>query len=309
MLPIYHLSHIDLDGYFCQYLSTIKYKQVKYYNSNYGKEIYSNLKKIFKSATKETLILITDLNLDYKECEYIQKFVDQGYNVKLYDHHIAGKQFSEKYNWYYLDDTRSASKILSEKENIHSNLTESVNSYDMWKEDKHIQLGCYLSEFINKDFLFYFNEEKIKFFNKHFNYIDHTIEECYTIKELEEVEVSLTHSRLKDYPGTIKQKLAKKYTEEMFKQPIKGKYIFLFDINREYFQYISQFLLKENGNLIIILISKNGRISIRSKEEDVNKLSQNYFNGSGHKNASGGTLGRNIYSKEEGIETFLEKII
>ena len=91
----YHLSHIDLDGYFCQYLSTKKFKQVKYFNSNYGKEIYKNLKQIFKTASKDSLILITDLNLEYKECEYIQSFVDKGFNVKLYDHHIAGKKFSK----------------------------------------------------------------------------------------------------------------------------------------------------------------------------------------------------------------------
>jgi oligoribonuclease NrnB/cAMP/cGMP phosphodiesterase (DHH superfamily) len=305
---VHHLSHIDLDGYFCQYLSTKKYKQVKYYNSNYGKGIYSNLKKIFKTASKDSLIFITDLNLEYKECEYIQKFVDKGYNVKLYDHHIAGEQFAKKYNWYYLDTSKSASLIFSEKENIFSELTSAVNSYDMWEESKSLELGCYLSEFINKEVLFYFNEEKIKFFIKHFNFIEQTKKEEYTIEYLEEIQINLIQKTLKEYKGTIKQRLAKKYTEEMFKQPIKNKYIFMYDIDREYFQYISQNLLKENDNLIIVLLSKNGRLSFRSKKEDVNTLAKIFFNGSGHINASGGSLGKNISSREEGIETFLDII-
>lgn len=304
----HHLSHIDLDGYYCQYLSTKKYNHVKYYNSNYGRGIYSNLKKIFKTATKDSLILITDLNLEYKECEYIQSFVDKGFNVKLYDHHIAGEKYANKYDWYYLDSSMSASAILADKENIESTLTKYVNSYDMWEDNEFIDLGCYLSEFTNKEYLFYFNEEKIKFFNKHFNFIEKTIDEEYSIEDLEKLQINLIQDILKDYKGTIKQKLSKKYTEDMFKQATKNEYIFLYDINREYFQYISQNLLDERSDLIIVLLSKNGRLSFRSRNKDVNSLSNNYFNGSGHINASGGSLGKIITSREEGIDTFLEKL-
>jgi len=306
---VYHLSHIDLDGYFCQYLSTKKYTQVKYFNSNYGKEIRLNLKKIFKHASQTDQIFITDLNLEQKECEYVQSFVDKGFDIKLYDHHISGKKFADRYSWYYLDSSKSASKIFSEKEEINSRLLNAVNSYDMWEEGSDLNLGCYLSEFINKDYLFYFNEDKIKFFNKHFNYIDFSIQDGYSFSKLEEIEVSLIHSRLKDYSGTIKQKLSQKYYKDMLKIPIKGKYIFLFDIDREYFQYISQYLLVENPSLIIVLISKNGRLSFRSKLDDVNKLSYTYFNGSGHENASGGTLSiRKVSNIEEGISTFLNEV-
>jgi len=304
---IYHLSHIDLDGYFCQYLSTKKYKNVKYFNSNYGKEIKSNLKKIFKQASKTDKIFITDLNLDENECQYIQRFIDKGFDVQLYDHHSSGYILSKKYSWYYLDDSKSASLIFSEKENVFSQLTESVNSYDLWLETDFLNFGCFLSEFINKDLLFYFNEDKIKFFNYYFNFLEYNFYE--NIQKLENLQYSLFLDRFDFNKSTLKQNISYKYFKDMLKIPVKGKYIFLFDIDREYFQYISQYLLSENKNLIIVLISKNGRLSFRSNLENVYELSSCYFNGSGHEKASGGTLPlKNIPNLEEGISIFLNEL-
>ncbi|EHD3994754.1 3'-to-5' oligoribonuclease B, partial [Campylobacter jejuni] len=37
-MKIYHLSHTDLDGYACQFIVKFYFKNVKFYNSNYGKE-------------------------------------------------------------------------------------------------------------------------------------------------------------------------------------------------------------------------------------------------------------------------------
>jgi len=304
---IYHLSHIDLDGFFCQYLSTKKFEKVTYYNSNYGKEIYSHLKKIFKQATTKDTVFITDLNLDKKECEYIQSFVDLGISVSLYDHHISGLNMSKKYDWYYLDDSRSASKIFAEQEKVESNLLDSVNSYDMWEDDSNLDIGCFLSEFINKELLFYFNESKVIFYNEYFKYMEDNISEISNPSIF-----ILNYLKDKDYfnPNySIKRNLSFKYVNDMFKSPIKGEYIFLYNIDREYFQYISQFLLLENNRLVIVLISKNGRLSFRSKSSNVNQLSNDYFNGSGHENASGGTLGVNhIANKEEGLSIFLSKL-
>ncbi|EAK6618732.1 DHH family phosphoesterase, partial [Campylobacter jejuni] len=41
-MKIYHLSHTDLDGYACQFIVNFYFKNVKFYNSNYGKEINEN---------------------------------------------------------------------------------------------------------------------------------------------------------------------------------------------------------------------------------------------------------------------------
>ncbi|EJF06303.1 hypothetical protein ThvES_00016140, partial [Thiovulum sp. ES] len=44
---VFHLSHIDLDGYSCQLLSSYIFKDASYYNSNYGREILSRIDEIF----------------------------------------------------------------------------------------------------------------------------------------------------------------------------------------------------------------------------------------------------------------------
>ena len=38
-MTIHHLSHTDLDGYGAQVITNHYFKNVKFYNSNYGKEI------------------------------------------------------------------------------------------------------------------------------------------------------------------------------------------------------------------------------------------------------------------------------
>ena len=69
---IYHLSHIDLDGYGCQYLSTNCFSNIECYNANYGPEVKARLEEIISAIKREKfinngdnkyLILITDLNL------------------------------------------------------------------------------------------------------------------------------------------------------------------------------------------------------------------------------------------------------
>ena len=49
---IYHLSHIDLDGYGCQYLTSKIFTNIKYYNSHYGYEIICRLENIKKILLK-----------------------------------------------------------------------------------------------------------------------------------------------------------------------------------------------------------------------------------------------------------------
>ncbi len=38
-MKIYHLSHTDLDGYACQFVVNFYFKNVVFFNSNYGREI------------------------------------------------------------------------------------------------------------------------------------------------------------------------------------------------------------------------------------------------------------------------------
>ncbi|HEH4008939.1 TPA: 3'-to-5' oligoribonuclease B, partial [Campylobacter jejuni] len=77
-MKIYHLSHTDLDGYACQFIVNFYFKSVKFYNSNYGKEINENFNSIIGDIEKDenfgkAIILITDLNLNLNQCEEFEK--------------------------------------------------------------------------------------------------------------------------------------------------------------------------------------------------------------------------------------------
>ena len=73
-MKIYHLSHTDLDGYSCQFVSSFYLKNVEFYNSNYGKEIDKKMSHIIsKIGDEKAVILITDLNLTKAQQDEIQK--------------------------------------------------------------------------------------------------------------------------------------------------------------------------------------------------------------------------------------------
>ena len=163
-MKFFHLSHTDLDGYGCQLISKKIYKNGYFFNANYGLEVKSNLEiildEIKKSDDKDIFIMITDLNLNLDEAKSLDKSLNQlsdnGYIIKLQllDHHGTGQKCANKYDWYFLDTSRSATKITYEyfKENYEEFdtlcednfdiLVESINAVDIWIEDsKYFEFG------------------------------------------------------------------------------------------------------------------------------------------------------------------------
>lgn len=172
-MQVFHLSHIDLDGYACQFVSLHFFKNILFFNANYGKEVGAKLEEIARntllSKEREILWLITDLNLTPAECAFLeeraQKLEELGKRVKimLLDHHISGSESAEKYLWYKLDNERCATKItfmtLSEEfqkgdfcglgsPNVlvaskeMGEFVEMVNAIDLWHEESpYFELG------------------------------------------------------------------------------------------------------------------------------------------------------------------------
>ena len=128
-MQVYHLSHIDLDGYGAQFVAREFFKNIRFYNANYGKEVSARLKQILRfiaesrldsadsANSAKSLILITDLNLTLSEAKFLQGEVDllnaQGKKVQilLLDHHITGNDCAQNYSWYHLDESICATKI------------------------------------------------------------------------------------------------------------------------------------------------------------------------------------------------------
>ena len=161
MQRIYHLSHIDLDGYGCQYLTTRCFDTIECYNANYGPEVKARLEEIVKkieqdkflhSDTEKYLILITDLNLTTKEANWIEKeAVRIGAKLQLLDHHGTGAQVAERFAWYTLDTKRSATKITYEwlqkhygfdPEKKYADIVKAINAIDIWlSDDEYFEFG------------------------------------------------------------------------------------------------------------------------------------------------------------------------
>ena len=151
---IYHLSHIDLDGYGCQYLSQQCFDVIECYNANYGPEVPARLGEIVKKIEQdkfihgdkvEALILITDLNLTAKEGNWIEKeAVRIGAKLQLLDHHATGANAAERFAWYYLDTKRCATLITYEwlqkhydfdRDNNLADIVKAINAIDIWVND------------------------------------------------------------------------------------------------------------------------------------------------------------------------------
>lgn len=172
---IYHISHLDLDGYSCLLLSKELSKTgacVVPFTANYGGGITARINQVkeiiindFSLPTNSNnlskdnadvvnvLVLITDLNLTIEQADLFNSLkeldVTADIDIKLLDHHPTGKDAFEKYpEWYHLD--RDKSGTLLTYEFVHNLLGEDVllfdkkyalyvdmvNTYDLWKKDK-----------------------------------------------------------------------------------------------------------------------------------------------------------------------------
>ena len=158
MTAVHHLSHIDLDGYGAQFVARDFFKNIAFYNANYGREVEVRLRDMLshiKSAKNTSfLILITDLNLTLNEAKFLQSEVAllnaQGKKTQilLLDHHITGKDCAQVYEWYHLDSTICASKITLNflSQNIANLCAESAESCEIL-HDSHKREG--LQKFID----------------------------------------------------------------------------------------------------------------------------------------------------------------
>jgi len=154
---VYHLSHIDLDGYGCQYLSQQCFETIECYNANYGPEVPARLEEIVKKIEQdkfiqgdeiERLILVTDLNLTTKEGNWIEEqAVRIGAKLQLLDHHATGANAAERFAWYKLDTTRCATLITYDwlrthyafdKENDLARIVQAINAIDIWVSDDEL---------------------------------------------------------------------------------------------------------------------------------------------------------------------------
>lgn len=314
---LFHLSHTDLDGYGCQMITRHYFKDICFYNSNYGREINERLNQIIddmqKINDKKNIILITDLNLTPPQCEEFEKLVrDASCEAKLVllDHHKSGYECASSYPWYLLDDSRCATKITydffssiyGEDEKL-SLFSKVVNAVDIWlSDDEHFELGkvCLglvanakeinriMFDKANSEYMFFLLQHAQGYFKEQNPHIAldnaiHSIKKAYFKKQNPD-------NTLSNLISTQMVELLVKYRQNM---TIKyGSYKGILTYNVGNVSVIgNDFLVKNDDYDFFMDVTSRKTVSFRSNNKaDVSVIAKRVANGGGHPNASGGAL-------------------
>lgn len=327
-LEVHHLSHIDLDGYGSQFVARKCFSNIIFYNANYGKEVEVRLNAMLNniklSSSKNFLILITDLNLNLNEAQFLQDEVNllnmRGLKVRLMllDHHITGKDCAEAYEWYHLDSSICASKITFQRLQKDFGIKDStrlekfvemINSADTWQESGYgfefgkVAMGMIAQSKEFSKFMFddYDREFKLSMLEKAQDYL---LDSTNNLKEMGNVNLDNNIFLFKKEilggdkeTQTMEEILSLKQASILSKN--KAKYSIMLDSKLGILTYgiggisiLANLFLKQNSEFCFFMdIGLRGSVSLRANGEcDVSAIAKEYFNGGGHKNASGGKL-------------------
>ncbi|MDQ1325181.1 MAG: uncharacterized protein QG564_305 [Campylobacterota bacterium] len=318
---IYHLSHIDLDGYACQYLTAQCFQNTACYNANYGPEVTARLEEIVHKIEQdkfvhgentEALILITDLNLNTKEANWIEKEALRiGAKLQLLDHHATGINAAERFAWYILDTSRSATRITYDWLKKHYDfdldhtllhIVQAVNAVDIWlNQDTLFEYGKVMLGMISgakeiNRILFPDQDRALKLSlieaaKQRVDDIDapiklddalHQIKKSFFMQEINNTKDNLVAFYVTDLLSIDKARLTIHYKE------YKG--ILGYNIGNT--SIIGNTFLVNNPDYDFYMdINFRGHFSLRSNNKmDVSKMAEHIGGGGGHPNASGGKI-------------------
>ena len=321
MQHVYHLSHIDLDGYGCQYLSTQCFDTIECYNANYGPEVSARLGEIVKKIEQdkfvqgddtERLILISDLNLTTKEGNWIEKeAIRIGVKLQLLDHHATGAKAAERFAWYKLDTTRCATLITYDwlqthyafdKENSLATIVKAINAIDIWVSDDSlfeygkVMLGMISGAREVNRILFPAQDRafKLSLIKEAKNLITeenapialddalHQIKKSFFLQEENNTKDNLVAFYVTDLLSTDRQRLTIDY------RGYKG----ILGYNVGSASIIGNTCMLQNPDYDFYMdINFRGHFSLRSNNKlDVSQMAAEVGNGGGHPNASGGKI-------------------
>ncbi len=321
-MQFYHLSHTDLDGYGCQLISKKMFHNGHFFNANYGLEVKSNLEIIIelisKLEDKEVFFLITDLNLNPDEAKKLHRDINRlnedGFNIKLQllDHHGTGLKSANKYDWYYLDTTKCATKIIYEyfKKNYEQFsslcednfdiLVESINAVDIWLEDsQYFEFGKVCMSMIaraqeinntlfvdqNRDYRLYLLIKALSYISVENGNIK-LDEQIYHLKKAY-LRQGLNNDTIDNLSSRYLVKMLDDKKEELTIYYKNFKGILTFTLGN--ISIPANTFLKANSDYDFFMdVGRRGKASIRANGKlDVAQLAGKLANGGGHPNASG----------------------
>ncbi len=341
-LRLYHLSHIDLDGYGCQYLTSRYFDSIRCFNANYGTEITARVEEMIaeiksSGSEDETLILITDLNLTTKECRALERSANEiGAKVLLLDHHGTGESASKQFDWYHLDIEKSATKITYnwlresfgfDESREYEKIVKAINAIDIWRDESiYFDYGKVLLGMISgareiNRILFPDEDRRYKL-----SLIDFA-KEILANESLDEAPIILDDSIHKnkksffiDQKNDTKDNLVANFVTKLLSQ--KGDEMSISYLN---YRGILGYNIGSSsliGNAFLVAnpeydfymdINSRGNFSLRGNNKlDVSKMAQQIGKGGGHPNASGGKIegfrDSFVYSKiRDSVQEYIDR--
>ena len=324
MNTIYHLSHIDLDGYSCQLVMREAYENIQFYNANYGAEVGERLHEILdaiKKRKEDASILITDLNLTMDESKWLTKEVQRlndfeklKINLQLLDHHGSGQDSADKFDWYFLDTTRSATQITFDYVNEHFELSSEsatwikpyvaiVDAVDLWHQEKHdaFEYGKVCMRLVTETR----ELNRVMFANDDRAYKHALLFEAAQLLPLDNSNILLDetiHSLKKNYfkkeDDDTLDNLATAFIVELLGKAKADKTIY-YKGYKGYLSYAlgntsiigNAFLTSFDEYDFIVDVGPRGTMSLRANNKvDVSLIAKEWAGGGGHPNASGGRI-------------------
>ena len=320
-MNIHHLSHIDLDGYSCQLVMKYTPYNITNYNANYGAEVKSKLDLILENirkANEPATIMITDLNLTADESRWLSNEVNkmnQSANkitLTLLDHHGSGEESAKKYDWYFLDVERCATKITYDyvKENFEfdepvwmEKYVNVVNAVDLWKQEEveNFEYGKVCMRLVTETR----ELNRVMFANEDSNYKLSLLLEATKLLDEDNAAILLDekiHAIKKDFFREDKDNtldnLATKYVVALLGSK-RDTHTIYYKGYRGYLSYgVGNTSIVGNGFLLaypeydfIVDVSYRGTMSLRANYQvSVAQISKEWANGGGHPNAAGGRI-------------------
>lgn len=322
-MKFFHLSHTDMDGFGCQLISKKIFPDGYYLNANYGIEVKMFLKDILEKITlcnkdENILFMITDLNLTTDESKNLERKItklnEDGYNinVQLLDHHATGQKSSERYSWYFLDTSRSATKItydyfcenypkFYEKcEPNFDKLVQAINAADIWLEDDPLfEYGKVCMSMVSKAY----EINHLLFPDKHRNYRHFLLTKAIGFVDKEDGNILLDekiyHYKKEFLNTTNLNNTLDNLSSSYLVNSLDSKKEELTVYYKEYKGLLTYALgsisisanafLKANPDYDFFMdIGRRGRCGFRANNKlDVSLLAQKLAGGGGHPNASG----------------------
>ncbi len=336
-MQLYHLSHIDLDGYTCQFVTSQIFDAPLFFNANYGEEVMVRIDEIIEhieaSNASRHLFLITDLNLSDEEAAYVDARIKELRAQKhieliLLDHHASGIETAQQFSWYHLDVTRSATKItyehfLTSHPQLGSlePLVQAVNAVDIWlSDDSSFEMGKVLMRLI----------DEAKEINRYMFASDNLAYKHYMLSQALPYVQKGDHIALDEALCTMKKSFFKKSRNDTFDNLLTSYILALLGMHKEqmtiHFQGNKGLLTFGIQNTSIVgnaflqahpdyhffmNVNPRGTFSLRADNKmDVSQMASIIAGGGGHPNASGGKLKEfKEFFRYDQLKSFIEELL